>query len=372
MKQPFWLVNSTLLFFLLMAGVLVLLLRPKKPIRVSFEPSSETRLSSQEVAKIDISKIYMNDLFDTYKQPVINKPPAPQKTQMPTPPAPQPPPVPPVSQVKFLEPLQITLRGIIVGSDETMTTAILEDAKTSKAQNYRVGDTISDAQIIRILRNKVILVRSNGQQETLYVNQYDAEIEQLLVPSDWSTTIKKTGNTSYAIDPEEFVKRVRSLSVLIDDLNLTTVYKQGTSLGCRVGKVDKTLAAALGLAQGDIITKVQDAPITTVQERLAVYKTVTSTSLGDTIRVTIIRKNQQINLTYTLEKFETLSTQSSSVNTTPTSWEAEKEKMNILEQKYKFAPTRQQLQKRDQESMRSLSSQRGYRPRRSIIDTMDN
>ena len=161
MKHPFWLANSTLLICLLLTAVFIFFSRPKLPLRVSFEPT-EIRPIKQEIVKIDLSKIYTNDLFDAYKQPL---PPIEQPDYgkpMPPPPTPKLPPMPAKPPLKFLEPLKITLRGIIVGTDERLNIAVIENTKEGKAKNYRVADMIDDAQLIRILKNKIIHIRSNG------------------------------------------------------------------------------------------------------------------------------------------------------------------------------------------------------------------
>lgn len=368
MKHPFWIVNNTFVLILFLTAIFIFLSRPTISRRVPLEPE-EIHPIKQEIAKIDLSKIYTNDLFDTFKQPL---PPIVQPEYgkpMPPPPTPKLPPMPPKQPLKFLEPLKITLRGIIVGSDERLNRAIIESTQEAKAKNYKVGDAIEDAQLIRILKNKIILIRSNGQQETLYIAQHDAELEQLLMPDNtWTSIIKKTGDTAYSIDPDLFAERIHTLAQFIDVLNITTVYRQGTNVGCRVGKLDKnSLGLALGLLTGDIIEHINNTPITTTASRFDVYKKIIAMKPHDTITIGLTRKNQKMTFHYTLEKFETVTPSFIQTGTdaqataplpsigTKSSREIEEEKRKILEQKYRFAPTVEELQKKEKEAMLKMS-----------------
>jgi type II secretion system protein C len=377
MKHPFWLTNSALLVFLLLTVVFVFLSRPKAPERSPFEPT-EIRPIKQEMAKIDLSKIYTNDLFDTYKQPL---PPIGEPTYgkpMPLPPKPALPPMPAKQPLKFLEPLKITLRGIMVSSDERLNVAIIEGTKEATPKNYKVGDTLEDAQLIRILKNKIILIRSNGQQETLYVTQHDAELEQLLMPNNnWSLIIKRIDENSYTLDPDLFIERIHSLAQCIDALNLTTVYRQGKSFGCRIGALEKnSLGIALGLAQGDIIERINDIPATDTSSRFTIYKMITAMKPSDIITLNVIRKNQPLSIQYRLEKFEAttpLTTFTEMQALSPmlqpeikTPQEIDEEKRKILEQKYRFAPTAEELQKNEKQAMLKMS-QRAHRPNRGAL-----
>lgn len=365
MKHPFWLVNSTLLLFFVGIVLFVFFSWQSPTIRVSFEPSAEIKPVKKELAKIDLSKIYSNDLFNTYIQP-LPPPKEPDYTQpIPQPPIPKFPTMPATPPIKFLEPLKINLRGIIVATDERMNIAVIEDAKAGTAKNYKIGDILEDAQLIRILKNKIILIRSNGQQETLYVSQHDAELEQLLLPiNNWSSIVKKTSENMYTIDPELFVEKIRNLAQLIDSLNLTTVYHQGESIGCRIGKLEKnSLGTALGLTQGDIIQSINNIPATNTDNRFEIYKSILHMEQGSKFTAVILRKNQPIFINYALAKIEGMTEVPTPTELRPvtiksdekTSEQLEQERRKILEEKYRFAPTAEELQKKEKQAMLKMS-----------------
>lgn len=375
MKHPFWLLNDALLLLFFIVVGFILFSAPSLPKRVSLKPESEAKPPKKDVSGLDLSKIYMNDIFGTYQQATVAPPPSMEaKVTLPEPPMPQPVLVPIASPPRFLEPLQITLKGIITLSNETENIAIIQDAKSSTAKNYMVGDKIEDAQLIRILRNKIILVRSNGQQETLYVNQYEAELDQqLIAPSDWSSVVQKTGEMSYVVDPFSFINHIQNLSQCIDALNLITVFKQGKSIGCRVGSLPpKSIGLALGLQQGDIITAINGIPSTTTDSRFEIYQTIVGLHLGDTINVAMTRNNQEIMVQYTLQSIEkTATTPGKEVTGLPvkSAEQIEAERIEILRKRQQFAPTLEELRMQQKREIVQYGST-GDRQRNMLMNSV--
>ncbi len=374
MKHPFWLLNDALLVLLCITLGFILFSVPTIPKRVSLKPDSEVKPPKKDVSGLDLSKIYMNDLFGTYQQPSTPTAPVEQKMAIPEPPMPQPVRVPIASPPKFLEPLQITLKGIVTLNNETENIAIIQDAKSSTTKNYMIGDKIEDAQLIRILRNKIILIRSNGQQETLYVNQYDAELDQqLLAPNDWSSVVQKIGENAYAVDPMSFVRHIPNLSQCIDALNLITVYKQGKSIGCRVGALQpKSIGIALGLQQGDIITSINGIPSTTTDSRFDIYQKIIAMNVGDVITLIFTRNNQEIMLHYTLQSIEKTATTPGKETTglpIKSAEQIEVERIEILRQRQQFAPTLEELRMRHKRDIVQYGST-GDRQRNMLMNSI--
>ena len=106
----------------------------------------------------------------------------------------------------------------------------------------------------------------------------------------------KQAKCFYVVDPLSFIIHIPNLSQCIDALNLITVYKQGESIGCRVGSLPpKSIGLALGFQQGDIITAINSIPSTTTDSRFEIYQTIVGIcKLGDTIHVAMTRNNKII------------------------------------------------------------------------------
>lgn len=353
MKHPFWIVNLGLLSFVLCSLVFIYFSRVKITTRESIEPTQPTTRKDLKVA-VNIQKIYENDFFGTY----VKELPKPHNLDLiapfPTPPVQQKIVAPKIIEPEFLDPLQISLLGIIVvGSNDTKNRAIIQEDKTKQEGTYKVGDVLQDAQLIRIFKNKVILLRLNGQQEVLYLREQDAKNDASYSPmNEWESIVKKIDENNYLISPTEFTEKITNLSQFIEMINSTTAYQKGKSIGLRVGQsAQQSLAAALGLQKGDIVFAINNIPTETTEERLAIYKNITTLPLGHTIKIKLLRKNREMMITYTLDNFVTNESEEVQLH-------QDKQKSAFLlhknttqseQQHYAFAPTIQKLRKTDRQ-----------------------
>jgi type II secretory pathway component PulC len=338
------------------------------PVREDIEPSPYVKPIKKVSSKINISKIYENDLFDTYQKelPPLTMPN--YATPVPQPPQPLPVLIPEEPKPTFLEPLPITLKGIIiVVNDDSKNRVLIADNKTGRESSYRLGDKIEDAQLIRILSNKVMFLRSNGQQEVLYLREKDAKLDPAFASqAGWDLVVQAITPSRYIINMGEFAQRVPNLAIFIELLDLITVYKQGTSVGCRVGNVQPdSLATALGLHRADIIQSINEIPTTNTQDRLSIYKEILVAQPNDNIYVDILRSGQPIRFTYTLHNQQTK--KSLDINEAKKTNEAiVQEQIKRLEQKHTLAPTLQDLRNRERKNM----LEKAQRPTQNILSNL--
>lgn len=353
MKHPFWIINLGLLSLVLAAFAFIYISSVKVPKREDIEPTPAAPRKEMKVA-INIRKIYEDDLFGTYVKELPQVKRLESTIPFPEPPAQQKIIVPAVLEPEFLDPLQITLKGIIVvSSNDSKNRAMIQDNKTMQEGTYKVGDLIQDAQLIRIFKNKIIFLRLNGQQEVLYLREQDAKVDPAYAIShDWDTVIKKTGNNTYLINPITFVEHVRNLTECINLLNATTAYQQGKSLGLRIGNLSKSpFGGMIGLQNGDIVLSINNIPAETTQERLAIYKNIISLKDGNTITVKLIRKNREVTIVYTLETFSTEKEKNIAEEKQETAFFSPKKNDSVRQQHYAFAPTVDKMKKADHQMM---------------------
>jgi len=338
--------------------MIISLYKVKLPPAYSIIPEGlPGKITQQKIESIDLSKIYDNDLFNTYKAEI----PTPKKPDygkpVPPPPAPVSVAAPAIEQPKFLDPLPITLTGIFMLHDDAENRAIILDNKTKQEITYKIGDEIEDAQLVKIFSKKVLLIRSNGQQEMLYLSQDEAEED---TPShekkDWSHIVKKTEKDGYTIDKQEFAQEVKSLSNAIELFDLTTAYKQGKSVGSKIGIIEKeSLATACGFMPGDIITKINNTPATTTNERLQIYKELIALPENSVITIELLRKGAPTTIKVKIGIIRPMIKMAPILSEKPTKGPLtelkkqyddtiEKEKIKVLREKEKFAPTFQEIQ----------------------------
>lgn len=305
MLHPFWIINSSLLALCACATAFMFYGKLQLPEREDIDPALYSYGKTEHRIIINPKHIYENDLFGTFKKPEPFKPVLEVVAPPPEPPRPQKITIPEPTQPAFLEPLNITLKGIIVSSsDESKNSAIISDNKTDLENTYAAGDQIQDAQLVRIFNNKVLLLRMNGQQEILYLKEQDAQKDPAFARiENWHPVVQQKGVTLFSINPTAFVKRVENLPRFIELLGLTTVYQEGKSIGTRIGNREAgSLATYMGLRAGDVIVSVNNIAATTVSNRLEIYNTVIKTEAEDKIIVDVIRNNRSIRLEYIIEK----------------------------------------------------------------------
>jgi len=308
MKSPLWILNSALMVLFIIIGSVLFWSRPERLPRAPLTVIPVKTTTRHESPTPDTAYIYQHDPFGTYSAP-----PPPGEADMKAQesiPLPRPPTMRQITQTPptiptFLPPIDLTLKGIISSQYERDSRAIIANKKSKQEALYKVGDVILDAEIIRIDANKVMLMRSNGQQETLFVSATDAHADPVYQQAEGlrstRSPVKKIGENAFLVDPQVFTEQITNLAQFIDALDITTVYDQGRSIGCRVGSIASTsIGGLLGLEPGDIITMIHAIPTDTAHNRLAIYHHIRSLSLDDSLTMSVIRNNTTFEFTYQL------------------------------------------------------------------------
>lgn len=355
MKHPFWIANSILLSLLLLVLLCIYLMKAPLPERTEIEPTElEPQKTTEVSTHVYIEKIYEHDLFGTYQEKAVSPTERPLPV-IPEPPKPQVAIVPPVPTPQFIDPLDIKLKGIlVVSSQEEKNRAIIalnHDKKEIAEKTYKVGDAVEDAQLIRIFSNKIILLRSNGQQEVLYLREQDAQLDPAYASiASWADAIQEVRRDQFMINTAEFLLRIKNLAQFIDLLGLTTAYKDGRSVGCRVGDIEeKSFGSYLGLKKGDLITTINAIPTNTTDNRLKIYKEIIATPDEGVIKVILIRNNEEHDLLFTVQLKKPSKRDAEKLALFKQ--EEEANKLKLLEQKHTLAPTMQEIRTHEKELM---------------------
>lgn len=297
MKQQLWIVNSSLLAILAITLLIGMALQQTPPRFRKKRVYVEERQIQKELPPESIENIYKYDLFGTYAKVEF----APSLKSLVTP-IPQPKPVsipvpPELPKPAFIPPLNITLQGIVFSPDEEKSIGMIVD-ETRQESMYHVGDMIKDAQIIKIGKTSVTLLRANGQHETISLREQkppDTKEKQ------WGDVVKKVKKNRFEIDIKRFPKRIPSLGTLTEMLSLLTAYKHGRPAGIKVASLAPDgIGKVLGLQQSDVITSVDGVALSQAKNRIGVYDTVIKKQKGDTIKVSLLRNNKKLNFTYKL------------------------------------------------------------------------
>lgn len=374
MRQPLWAVSSSLLFLGILGQLVFVFLQKPTVRRSSLEPDNVQVVEKKINDVVDIKKIYeVNDLFGTYvpRTIALAKNIEPEIPVIPQEPELIPLMIPVEPQKVFIAPLAVILKGVIYIHDHPeQSMAIIQYQDSKEEFNYRVGQLINDAQILKIYPNRVIVVRSGGQQETLYLREVDAgkdlagegakEMLGLVIPL-------KAG--VYQVPVEKFTNHIKNLGQFIDIIDLTTVYQKGKSIGCRVGKAGKdSLGSKLGFMSDDIVQQVDGLPVTDISSRVLVFDHVATKKVGDIITVQVERSGKPTSLHYALvhssdkktpEVTTFAKTAPGTLAVAPAAspineqsvYNVEEQRKKMLEHKVKMAPTGYQLEMEERKKM---------------------
>ncbi len=302
-KQQVWIANTSLVLLILVCVSSLYFLQKDLPVlRIKKSNASQEALQSVEML-VNLEKIYSNDLFDTYVMPMAQQPtkknlvnPIPQlNLKAKTPP-------PPVKKVSFLAPLSLTIKGIILSKNEKQSVAMIAD-QTGKENMYHVGEQVQDAQILKIGRNKIVLLRTNGQQEVLFLRKPENLAQT--GESRWGYAVKKIEENQYQIDIDEFTQEVTTIGQFVELLHLGTAYKNSKPIGVRIGIIDQfEVGSVLGLQQNDIITAINGLPTNNPQSRTSIYDAIRESKNGSTITVDLTRNGQALKISYSLNPID--------------------------------------------------------------------
>jgi len=303
MKQQVWIINSSLLLLFILTLIVSMIVQQTPPLFIEKKPYIEEREPRIPLSTESIENIYKYDLFGTFAKKeiipslksLVTPIPQPQPVKIPLPPEPPKP--------TFLPPLKLSLQGIAFSSNEEKSICMIID-ETKKETIYHIGDTIKDAQLIKIGKNRITLLRANGQHETIFLRKEDNK--ELLPPEKkWDDVVKKINDTTFEIDFKQFPKEIPTLGMLTEMLSLLTSYQQGKPTGIKIASLTpNSIGNILGLQKSDVITSINGIQTADKKNRIKIYDAITKTKMGDSIKISFQREEKKITNTYKLTKIE--------------------------------------------------------------------
>jgi type II secretion system protein C len=372
MKNTIWILNSLLLSLCILIGGFLYFFRQAVPKRTRLILEKVVTPPQKSSFIVNTAHIYENDLFGTYSSPAVAKEPlVVQLPEFPIIPIAQEPLANTQTPPQFLEPLAYILSGVFVDNEDAKSRAIIINNKNQVQKMYSIGDMIEDAELLRIFDNSVLLVRSNGQEETLFINK-QAALEDLNFNSNasWENAILQQSDVLYTVDKFEFTKRIPHLSQFLEVIDATTIYKKGKAFGVRIGKIKSESAGmALGLRPGDVITSIDGISTAYTQGRVEIYSRIRNIEEDGIISVEVIRNGQSIHYTYIIKKIDAIklpmiaSAKRVSIKEShileKTSIVKQNKKLLFAESKKSFMPRIEQVHKKNKQAMMRRKGYKG-------------
>jgi general secretion pathway protein C len=211
--------------------------------------------------------------------------------------------------IETLEPtsLKIALMGTVAG-DQKNAVAVIEDKKKNKQDLYRVGDSVLDALVKKILRGKVVL-GVGGKDEILTIADASSSPASSSPPSPSPRTAEKgtepetrTGSVPGNLERTITMRRtdidesLQDLNALLSQARIQPHFENGEADGLAVtGITAGSIFMKMGLRNGDIVNAVNEKPITSPDDILAMYNDMQS---GSSLSIQIKRGGQERTINY--------------------------------------------------------------------------
>jgi general secretion pathway protein C len=198
--------------------------------------------------------------------------------------------------IENLEPtnLKLDLLGTITG-DKKEAFAVIEDTATKQQKLFRIGDTIQNATVKMILREKVVL-NVNGKDEILKIeknregpNNVNAQAAAFQTRGSQNVTVRRSQVESAVKDVNNLMKQIR----------IQPNFSNGKPDGLRLtGIRPDSIFYNMGLKSGDILMAVDGREIKSVDDAFKLYQNLQSSS---NMQLQIKRRGQLKTIDYHIE-----------------------------------------------------------------------
>jgi len=198
--------------------------------------------------------------------------------------------------------LKLKLWGTVTGQNEG-AYAVIEDSKAREQNLYRAGDTIQNAVVKLIFREKVVLKVGDNDEILAMEENIGRGGSRRAGQRDVRTSKQKLPVSSYPrkikLKGDQIEKAMENLGQLMEQATLRPHIENGQSAGISItGIKPNAIFRKMRLRNGDIITGVNGNSIDSVEDAV---KFVEQLSSGSDIQLQIKRRGREQSLDYSIE-----------------------------------------------------------------------
>jgi general secretion pathway protein C len=194
-----------------------------------------------------------------------------------------------VEALKLTE-LNLKLWGTVANEGGNSSFAVIEEVKTRKQSLYRAGDSIQNATVKAILREKVIL-SVNGKDEILEMATASSE----KAPAGQTRT-RAPAQKDITLERSFVNDAVKDIGNLLGQVRIRPHFEKGKPSGLRMtGIRPNSIFRKMGLRSGDVLTGVDGQQIQSVNDVIGLYEKLKSSSKVD---LEVKRRNRLQTITY--------------------------------------------------------------------------
>jgi general secretion pathway protein C len=197
--------------------------------------------------------------------------------------------------------LKLKLWGTGIGPDG-QTYAVIEDPKTREQFLYRPGDTVQKAAVKMVLRQKVVL-NVDGRDEVLIMEEPGiiraAAPGPAVAEAAPAPRLAAEPGEQVALTGEQVEKALEDVGDLLSQATFRPHIEDGRPAGISItGIKPNAIFRKLRLRNGDVITGVNNQAITSVDDAMKVFGTL---SADGPIQVQVKRRGREETLEYKID-----------------------------------------------------------------------
>ena len=199
--------------------------------------------------------------------------------------------------------LKLKLWGTVTGKGRR-AYAVIEDTKTRQQNLYRVGDSVQDATLKLILRQKVVL-SVNDRDEVLGMEEAGSPKSSASSPR---VARKASSPPKLPISPQprqltlksdQIENALENIDQLMEQARIRPHIEDGKPSGISItGIKPNTVFRKMRLRNGDIITGVNGTPIESVEDAMQIFGDLSS---APEVQLEIKRRGRKRVLNYKIE-----------------------------------------------------------------------
>jgi len=200
--------------------------------------------------------------------------------------------------------LKLKLWGTVTGEGRK-AYAVIEDTKTREQNLYRVGDTIQDATLKLILRQKVVLSVNDSDEvlgmEEAGTGKGSASTARVArqAASPPKLPVTPTSSRQLTLQSDQIENALENVDQLMEQARIRPHIEDGKPSGISItGIKPNTVFRKMRLRNGDIITGVNGSPIESVEDAMKVFGDLSS---APEVQLEIKRRGRKRVLNYKIE-----------------------------------------------------------------------
>lgn len=197
--------------------------------------------------------------------------------------------------------LQLKLWGTVSGDTEN-TYAVIEDTQKREQSLYRIGDTIQNATVKMILREKVVLNVENRDEVLVMEEPGTSGGASPMLAGRGSPA--PVVSTAPAMEQRITLQRAmiedafQDVNRLMSEVAITPYMQDGRPEGLAFNNIrPNSIFRRMGLRNGDVLLGVNGQQIQSMEDAMQLYNDLRS---SDEVQLQLMRRGQERNITYNL------------------------------------------------------------------------